>query len=129
MSSKSGSDGPSKLHTGCGYVAVVTLVACVLLVINSFMVHAALSAYQEVAPPEMSEPRAQQAIQIVLPVILIFMEYWLYDRLVDRLAKREGESTPSKWKVIFAWDVSWGQSPPSPSCTGREPLATRSQTD
>ena len=90
MSSKSGSDGPSKLHTGCGYVAVVTLVACVLLVINSFMVHAALSAYQEVAPPEMSEPRAQQAIQIVLPVILIFMEYWLYDRLVDRFAKREG---------------------------------------
>ena len=90
MSPKSGPDGPFKLHTGCGYVSVVTLVACVLLVINSFMVHAGLSAYQEVAPAELSEPRAQQAIQIVLPVILIFMEYWLYDRLVDRFAKRDG---------------------------------------
>ena len=54
------------------------------------MVHAGLKAYQEVAPAELSEPRAQQAIQIVLPVILIFMEYWLYDRLVDRFAKRDG---------------------------------------
>ena len=90
MSPKSGRDGPFKLHTGCGYVSVVTLVACVLLVINSFMVHAGLKAYQEVAPAELSEPRAQQAIQIVLPVILIFMEYWLYDRLVDRFAKRDG---------------------------------------
>lgn len=77
-----------KLHTGCGYVFVITLIACVLLVVNSFMVQAALGAYQEFAPAELSEPKAQQALQIVMPVLLIFLEYWLYDRLVDRVRIR-----------------------------------------
>jgi threonine/homoserine/homoserine lactone efflux protein len=78
-----------KLHTGCGYVVVITLIACVLLVVNSFLVYAALGAYQEFAPAEMSEPRAQQAMQIVMPVLLIFLEYWLYDRFIDRVRVRE----------------------------------------
>ena len=77
-----------KLHTGCGYVLVITLIACFLLVANSFIVRIALGAYQEYAPAELSEPRAQQALQIVMPVLLIFLEYWIYDRLVDRVRIR-----------------------------------------
>ena len=82
-----------KLHTGCSYLLVVTLVACVLLVLNSFMVLAGLNAYQEYGPRELNEPRAQQAIQVALPVLLIFMEYWLYDWFIDRLGARQSNQS------------------------------------
>jgi len=77
----------NRLNTGCGYMLVVTFVACVLLLFNSFLVYAGLESYESWGPDELRDVRARQSLQFILPVFLIFMEYWLYDHLVDRFVR------------------------------------------
>ncbi|HAN96466.1 MAG TPA: hypothetical protein DCQ98_03075 [Planctomycetaceae bacterium] len=75
----------SATFSGCGYVLAVLIAACVLLLVNGVLVQAALVAYRPVAPAELNDQRAQQAIRFLLPVAMLFMEYWLYDWMIDRL--------------------------------------------
>ncbi len=72
------------MRSGCLHLAAVVLVACVLLVVNGVLVHAAMIAYQPWAPREMNEVRVQQAIKFVVPIVMVFMQYCLFDWLVDR---------------------------------------------
>ena len=80
------SEPTPRLRSGCGYYLVLTAVGCILLLVNGFLVQTGLSAYQEYGPRELTEPKAQQAIQVVVPVALIFMEYWLYDWSLDHFS-------------------------------------------
>ncbi len=60
-------------QVGCGFILAQAALICVLLLINGFLVRSFihLDWGQEV--------RISQAIQLILPVVLVFVELWLLD--------------------------------------------------
>jgi len=81
-----------RFGSGCGYLGLVLIAACVLLLVNGVLVHSALIGYRPVAPAEINDLRAQQAIRFIVPLVMLFMEYWLYDWMVDRLSHQGREA-------------------------------------
>lgn len=79
----------SSAPTGCVYIAVVCAVTCALLVFNIFLVSSFIHANREWLFGTSLELNVQfriaQAAQIVLPVILTMFQYYLFDRIVDRI--------------------------------------------
>ena len=63
----------SKTQIGCGYILAQGAVICVLLVINGIIVRSVVNLDWG------EEVRISQAIQLVLPVAMIFAELWLFD--------------------------------------------------
>lgn len=64
---------------GCGYIAMIGVILIVLLVANVFFVRAFFSANLSGL-----DDRAFQAFQFVLPIIMIFIEYRIYDAFFNR---------------------------------------------
>ena len=56
----------------------VALIICVLLIVNGLLVKTFVSLNMPDA-----DTRIQQALQFVLPVVMIFIEFWFYD-MVNR---------------------------------------------
>lgn len=77
--------GPkSKSHTkasgaGCVYVFGLGIMIVALLVFNAWIVEVFLTANNELN----LDVRITQAAQFVLPVIMIFVQFWVFDLLVD----------------------------------------------
>jgi|GEM_PF-6455290 len=65
---------------GCVFVLGVGLICILLLLVNGVLVRSFLIANSDL----FSELAVQQAIQYVLPVMMIFVEFWIYDLLVAR---------------------------------------------
>ncbi len=59
---------------GCGFIAINGLVLIILLVANIFFVRAFFSTNLSGL-----DDRFFQASQFMLPIIMIFIEYWLFD--------------------------------------------------
>jgi hypothetical protein len=74
------------------YIAWLGIVFVVLLIVNFNLVSIALASIPALA----ANRRATQMLQFFLPVILIFLEFWLYDWLNDRAdqADEASESSP-----------------------------------
>ena len=64
---------------GCGYIAMIGLVLILLLVANVFFVRAFFSSNLSGL-----DDRVFQALQFMLPIILIFIEYRIYDAFFNR---------------------------------------------
>jgi len=64
---------------GCGYIAMSGLVLTLLLVVNVFFVRAFFSANLSGL-----DDRFFQASQFMLPIVMIFIEYRIYDALFKR---------------------------------------------
>ena len=62
------------------YIGWLGIVCVVLLIVNFELISLAVMAI----PPLSSDVRARQMIQFFLPIIMIFVEFWLYDYLTDR---------------------------------------------
>ncbi len=62
------------------YIGWLGIVCIVLLIVNFNLVTLAVMAIPAVA----SDVRARQMLQFFLPIIMIFLEFWIYDRLLDR---------------------------------------------
>ena len=60
-------------NIGCGYILSQGALICLLLIFNGFLVRSTVNLDWG------EEVRISQAIQLVLPVALIFVELWLYD--------------------------------------------------
>ena len=63
----------SNSGVGCGFVLAQGTLICVLLLINGFIVRSTVNLDWG------EEVRISQAIQLVLPMIMIFVELWLFD--------------------------------------------------
>jgi uncharacterized membrane protein len=67
----------------------VVLCACLLFIVNFVVVGLIVRFNLPYLPPWLAEFRLVQGVQTVAPIVLIFVEFWLYDLLADRrLARR-----------------------------------------
>ena len=64
---------PNRNSIGCGYIMSQGALICLLLIFNGFLVRSTINLDWG------EEVRISQAIQLVLPVALIFIELWLFD--------------------------------------------------
>jgi hypothetical protein len=58
---------------GCGYIFIQGIVACLLLMLNGYVVSNTIHLDWG------EELRIPQAIQMVLPVVMLVIELWLFD--------------------------------------------------
>jgi len=64
---------------GCGFMFTTGLLVCALLVINAMIVRSFLSVNLSNV-----DERITQAAQFVLPVLMIFFEFWFFDLITQR---------------------------------------------
>ena len=70
---------PAAGSLGCRYIAMKGLVLILLLVVNVLFVRAFFSANLSGL-----DDRVFQALQFMLPIVLIFIEYRIYDSLFTK---------------------------------------------
>ncbi len=68
---------------GCGFTAVVGLTSIFLLIFNGMVLDSLLG--DNISPEDM---RIVGPIQFVGSVVMIFFEYWIFDRIAARFGKR-----------------------------------------
>lgn len=66
---------------GCSFTLVVGLVMTALYVGNGILVRALLGPNQAGI-----DSRIYQPLQFALPIVLIFFEYWIFDRFMRRFS-------------------------------------------
>lgn len=75
---------------GCGFLLVTCLVTCCFLAINSTLVQILFGWLSPLGPEFFRRPRMAQLIMFTAPVLLVVVEWWLADRIVDRLSPANG---------------------------------------
>jgi hypothetical protein len=70
---------------GCGFILFTCLVTCLLMVVNGGLVAAGYRWLAELGPRILQHPRVAQASLFLLPVMLLFLQWWFLDRLLDWL--------------------------------------------
>lgn len=68
---------------GCGYIITQGTLLCLLLVINGYIVRSTINLDWG------EEVRITQAIQFVLPVVMIFIELFVFDLLFAGTTRNE----------------------------------------
>ncbi len=64
---------------GCGFMLLSGIVLIVLLIINAFFVRTFFKSNLSGI-----DDRVFQAAQFVLPILMIFIEFWFYDQIFNR---------------------------------------------
>lgn len=77
-----------RTRLGCGYLLFVVLISCVLLTINGLIVTNAYYTVAVTMPPGSVHPRLGQTIVFLGPVLLLFIEWWIFDVATDWLRPR-----------------------------------------
>ena len=78
---------PQLLQLGCAHLCVMLVVTAVLLIVDTFVVTIAYRSWLEYWGDNRPDPRIAQTILIIGPLLLLFLQYWLYDRLRDWLLR------------------------------------------
>lgn len=76
------------------FIIKVGLLCCVLWLINAVICQFLVFFFQQLAQTTFNDRRVVQAIMFFGPVLMIALEFWIYDRQVDRrLRKRQKEDS------------------------------------
>lgn len=81
---------------GCGFFLFACVSACTLLLLNVAFVGALFEYYAPVANFFSQNIRLKQAGLLIFPIVLVVMEYWLFDIIVDRLSLTRAESDEAR---------------------------------
>jgi hypothetical protein len=68
---------------GCGFIIFTCLVSCLLMIVNGGLVAAVYQWVAEWGPGLLRQSRVAQATLFVVPVLLLFVQWWLLDHLLD----------------------------------------------
>jgi uncharacterized membrane protein YhdT len=73
---------------GCGFILFSGIILITLLVVNAFFVRTFFKSNLSGI-----DDRVFQAAQFILPIILVFIEFWIYDQIFNRgkLPRDKGE--------------------------------------
>lgn len=74
---------------GCGFLMLTCLVTCIFFLFNVALT-VSVFGWSAGRFPVLREVKTTQTIMYLGPVLLLFLEWWLVDVLVDRLF-RDGE--------------------------------------
>ena len=83
---------PAILQLGCAHLILLLVVTSVLLVADTFAVTVAYRSWLEFRGERRPDPRIAQTVLIIGPLLLLFLQYWLYDRVRDWLFRPPVES-------------------------------------
>lgn len=78
----------TRRRTGCGFLVASCIVSCVFLFLNVAIVTTIYPVLANSGPPLLQNDRVAQALLYAAPVLLVFVEWWLFDLIVDRLPHR-----------------------------------------
>jgi len=78
---------------GCGFLLATCLVTCCFLAINSTLVQISFAWLSPLGPALLRQPRVAQLIMFAAPVVLVGLEWWLADYIVDRLTPANGNGS------------------------------------
>lgn len=73
---------------GCGFVLLTFLFSCLFLVLNSALISRFVPPLLETGPAFLARPGVVQATLFTGPVILVFVEWWLVDLVVELVTLR-----------------------------------------
>ncbi|MCU0872090.1 MAG: hypothetical protein MUE50_07075 [Pirellulaceae bacterium] len=73
---------------GCGFVLLTFLFSCFFLVLNSALISRFVPPLMETGPAYLARPGIVQATLFTGPVILVFVEWWLVDLVVQLVTPR-----------------------------------------
>ena len=78
---------------GCGYLLKLTLLISVLMIVNSYLVGKVVRSFVYLLPDILDDIRLYQFFQIFLPIVVVCIQFWIYDRCKDLwLGKRGGRT-------------------------------------
>ena len=83
------STSPPHTRIGCGYLLVTIGITCLMLTINGMIVTNGYYTATVTMPPGSIPPRLGQAIVFLGPVLLLFLEWWVFDVTVDWLRPQQ----------------------------------------
>jgi len=79
---------PNQSAIGCGYLLVICAVTGFLLAVNVYLVGGFFHVNREwllgAFPDREVQFRITQAAQIIFPVAMTMLQFWIFDRFVDR---------------------------------------------
>lgn len=70
---------------GCGYLLKLTLLISLLMILNSYLVGLVVRSSVHLLPDVLDDVRLYQFFQIFVPILLVCFQFWIYDRVKDRL--------------------------------------------
>ncbi len=87
---------PSSTHSstghapgiGCGYLLKLTVGISALMIANSWLVGKVVDANMENVPDLFDDVRVYQFFQIFVPILLVCLQFWVYDRIRDAWIRR-----------------------------------------
>lgn len=79
-------------NIGFGYLLKLTVLISLLMLINSSLVGQFVRKVVPLLPDVLDDVRLYQFFQIFLPILIICVQFWIYDRWKDhRLARQHSE--------------------------------------
>jgi hypothetical protein len=74
--------------------------SCLFLVLNSALISTLYPQLAQSGPAFLRHPRVMQAVMFIGPVLMVFVEWWLADLVIDLVTpKREPASTAQREKL------------------------------
>ena len=83
---------PKTRRDGCGFVVLTCFFSCFFLVLNSVLLREFYLQLAQAGPTMLQHPRVIQAVMFIGPVVLMFMEWWLVDLVVDLVTPKHDAS-------------------------------------
>lgn len=83
---------PESRSDGCGFLLLTCVFTCFFLVLNSVLVSSTYPLLENNGPPLFSQDKVTQVVLFVGPVLLLFLEWWIVDKVVYlfSLLRRDG---------------------------------------
>jgi len=80
---------------GAGYLLKLTILISLLMICNSHLVGQVVQANVTMLPDFLNDVRLYQFFQIFVPIVLLCLQFWVYDRFKDRTLTRMESGSPS----------------------------------
>ncbi len=81
---------------GCGFLIFTCIFTCCFLAINALLVTSIYVWLFPYGPEFLREPRIRQVILFAGPIVLVVVEWWLFDLLIDYLAPNRAAQPKSR---------------------------------
>jgi hypothetical protein len=76
---------------GCGFILLTCLVSCAALLVNVAVFSGVYTYLEALGPDWLDQPRIEQSIKLIAPVLMLVVEWRLFDLLTDMFAGKTSD--------------------------------------